>query len=179
MKSAIGIAAFLAFSLLLTALAPSLPDSPSRTLSTILSLLPLAILLFATLRFGFVFPAAAVEEPYGLRNAWAHTRGQTLRLFAAFLVTALPLYLLMFILTGALLAELPGSVDAQAPEDPAVLIERIESDWLVSALVGLPFGFCFIAIVVGAFSAAFRITTGWYPPDPAAGAAAPQELPKD
>ena len=174
----IGILIFVSV-VLLSTLAPSPPEPLAKTLSVVASLLPLIIVFFVTLRLGFVFPAVAVDEPYGLRNAWTHTKGQTLRLFAAFLLTALPLYLLMVAVTLAMSPELLGPIDSQTPEDPAVVIERLESNWLVSTLVGLPLGFCFIAIVVGAFSAAFKITTGWYPANPAAVAAGPPDFPKD
>lgn len=164
---------------LLSALVPKPPESLAKALSFAASLIPSLIILFVMLRLGFVFPALAVDEPYGLRNAWAHTKGQTLRLFAAFLLTALPLYLLMIIVTFVMSPELLTPIDPRTPQDPAVIIEQIESSWLVSTLVGLPLGLCFVAVLVGAFSAAFRITTGWYPPDTAAEAAGPPDLPWD
>ena len=161
----IGIVTFLSFILLMT-LGSSVPSPFAELLSILWSLVPLVAFLLVTIRFCFVFAAVSVDEPYGLRNAWAHTKGQTLRLFAAVLLTSLPLYLLTIVMTLVVNPELIEPLDPQAPQDPAVVIEQLESTWLSSMLVGLPLGLCFVAIVIGTISAAFKATTGWYPAEP-------------
>src|SRR3546814_4561366 len=71
--------------------------------------LPLVFLgmLYVIARFGFIFPAVAVEENYSLRLAWQHSAGQGGRMVGALFAAGFPIavaqILLTFLLSNALL----------------------------------------------------------------------------
>jgi len=126
------------------------------------------LVIFTLLRLSFVFPAAAVDEDYALRNSWSHTKGQTLRLFVALLMTCLPIYLLMMAISVALTPSIFQPMDPGQLQDPVLAIEELESQMLTSLLISFPLGLSFMALSVGTFAIAFKSVTGWYPePDPA------------
>ncbi|MCZ4281388.1 hypothetical protein O4H49_11405 [Kiloniella laminariae] len=58
----------------------------------------LAIYFTLFLRFSYVIPAAALDEPYSFGDSWRHTRGQSLKLFVSFFLLALILFIALFIL---------------------------------------------------------------------------------
>jgi|GEM_PF-997391 len=160
---------------------------------TVAAVLPLPliavifILFYLAARFSFVFPAVAVGESYSPAFAWRHTAGQGLRLTAALLLAAIPLYLVMsvivgqafFILIGAsvmgMLAERlqPGGgldmtdpaatqalADALAQLPPiAVLSVKLIFDLLLMAV---------LAVLITIVALAFRTCTGWVPAAPGA-----------
>jgi hypothetical protein len=106
-------------------------------------------LLYLSLRFGFVFVAAAVDEGYGLALAWRHSRAIAFNLFLAVGLTAM--------LPWALFNTL---YDFVAPLDPLLFVAAGLSWhvalWLVEGI--------YLAFLV----VAFRRVTGWVPaPDPA------------
>lgn len=136
---------------------------------TMLLVLAVTVLvIYLTLRLAFVFPAVAVDETYTLRDSWAHTRGQVLRLFATLAVTALPMLLLFAIissvLAGSLLAQ-PQTVPPEASQQEAMLafLEANAGPLVVLQIVNAVISYIMIALMVSAISLAFRIATGWVP----------------
>ena len=104
------------------------------------------LMFYFWIRFSFVFPAVAVDERYGLRHAWRHTKGHVLRLITTFVLAALPLVLLSM-LVEAVDAGLMGK------------IPRAGGLWAVwTALYYLMIG-----LTVSVLSIAFRACTGWVP----------------
>lgn len=133
---------------------PPIDDSgnvnPEAAMTFLLSMTG-GVLVFAyiALRLSFVFPAVAVDEPYGLRHAWNHTRGQGLRLLLIVAITLLPVLFagatVIVIILGALGGESPG---------PGGALTYV----LMSALAYLT-----LALSLAVISTAFRICTGWIP----------------
>ncbi len=137
-------------------------------------------MFYVLARLGFVFPAVAAGESYGLGLSWQHTAGQGARLTATFVAVLLPVTLaqlvvselLMQALFGQSLADMlpqipaedgsAGTADAQ-PADPSKVALFIFN--LLSAVVN----FLSLAIVFSLICLAFRTLTGWVP----AGAATP------
>ncbi len=124
------------------------------------------LIIFTLLRLSFVFPAAAVDEDYALRNSWGHTKGQTLRLFVALLITCLPIYLLILTISVALTPSIFTSMEPGQLQDPVLAIEEFENQMLTSLLYSFPLGLSAIALFVGTVAAAFKSVTGWYPAPP-------------
>ncbi|MDJ0935212.1 MAG: hypothetical protein QNJ06_04035 [Kiloniellales bacterium] len=119
--------------------------------------------IFVMLRLCFVFPAVAVDEDYALRHSWGHTKGQTLRLFVALLMTCLPVYVVMMAISIATTPSIFQRADPGQFQDPVLAIEELQSQMLTSLFVGLPLGLAFMALSVGTLAAAFKSVTGWYP----------------
>ncbi len=119
--------------------------------------------IFTLLRLSFVFPAAAVDEDYALRHSWGHTKGQTLRLFVALLMTCLPVYVLMMAISIAATPTIFQTADPGQLQDPVLAVEEFQSQMLTSLVVTLPLGLAFMALSVGTLAAAFKSVTGWYP----------------
>ena len=144
----------------------------------LLILIITVLVIYLTMRLAFVFPAVAVDETYTLRDSWAHTQGQVLRLFATLLVTALPMMLLFAILSsvlaGSLLAH-PETVPPEASQQEAMLafLEANAGPLIVLQIVNAVISYILIALMVSAISVAFRIATGWVPA-PTGGPPAPQ-----
>ena len=138
--------------------------------TTVLLVVAITVMVvYVTMRLSFVFPAVAVDETYTLRDSWVHTRGQALRLFAALLVTALPV-MIAFMIVGSMVsgAMLAGAGPASAPE---VSPETAVSDFVRAnagplffmQVVQVVIGYILAALMVSAISIAFRIATGWVP----------------
>ena len=134
----------------------------------------LVALPYLMMRLSFVFPAAAVDETYGLGHAWTHTRGQGFRLLAAFVLSALPV-LVVLALAGMLLGELFLS-DLRPPADSGADPVEITPEDLAArprepglALVFLfqiaaaVVNYVLMALLVSVTSIAFRVCTGWVP----------------
>ena len=131
------------------------------------------LVLYVTMRLSFVFPAAAVDETYGLAETWRHTRGQGLRLMGAMILALLPMLLILFLLQAVFAALLVAPADptagpavGQAPAAPGV-----GTLLLFQVAAAVP-GYLMTAVMVGVISLAFRICTGWIP-EPAGGPPAP------
>lgn len=117
------------------------------------------VMLYVMLRLGFVLPAVAVDERYGLAESWRHTAGQGFRLVGAMVFAVAPLALplvLLFLIAGA---EAPPD-EAAGPEtqQQVSLGATIAIQVIVTALIYL-----LTAITVSVISVAFRACTGWIP----------------
>jgi len=127
------------------------------------------VIFYVLLRLCFVFPAVAVDESYGLRHSWTHTRGQGLRLFAAMLLTVVPLVLLAWIKTvivdGALLGglEIETGDAMPTPEEVTAWIRDNALPLMVSQLINAAIGYIGMALTLSVASIAFRVCTGWVP----------------
>ncbi len=129
---------------------------------------------YLMMRLSFVFPAAAVDETYGLGHSWAHTRGQGFRLLAALVLSAFPMLVLLGVF-GMLLGEFvladlsppmsPGAESVEVtPEEVAARLR--EPDLTLVLLVQLPaaaINYVLMALMVSVVSIAFRVCTGWVP----------------
>ena len=141
-------------------------SGPMAFLSAAAALLLGLIVAWTVLRLSFVFPAAAVDEGYGLGDSWRQTRGQGLRLIAIVVLIMVPVYAALIVLTGligfaiGLIAEFSGGA---ASEAVGLAV------FLVSASVGIVLGYVALALGVTMISTAFRTCSGWVP----AGAAVP------
>lgn len=110
------------------------------------------VAVFLTLRFAFVLPAVAVDEKYGFKDSWIHTRGQVWRMLFGVLLLVLPMAILSLIIVTVSTA---GSGD---PTAPLGLLPRVLLQALQYLIMGLTFAF---------FSNAFRTCTGWIPAEDA------------
>ena len=116
------------------------------------------------LRFSFVFPAAAVDETYGLAMSWRHTKGQALRIFAAALLIALPFAVVASVIGGLFSPPLQvtgveGEAAAAAPELSFGL-----GFFLLEGVMGL-LGYLMTAVLIQMIALAFQLCTGWVPDD--------------
>ena len=106
--------------------------------------------LFFGVRFILVFPAIAIgDREVSLRRSWQLTRGNSLRLFVAFLATCLPLMLLKYaVVISAGYALVSGS-SSQGFSELAILMPLF-----------LALDFLNTAATVGFMSQAYRVFTG-------------------
>ena len=144
-------------------------DQSSPLAAVLTSWFVLAAVLYAVLRFSFVFPAAAVDEAYGLRDSWSHTRGQVMRLFAILLVTALPVMFLLLIVVnvfhGSFFADVTETYiqTGSAEVDLQRLVRENMGTVISLQILQSVFGYIVLALSVSAISIAFRTCTGWVP----------------
>lgn len=135
-----------------------------------LILVPYVLLPYLMMRFCFVFPAVALDEKYGLRDSWKHSRKQGFRLLATAIAAGLPamlaIWALRYVVDAVFMfgdAEPSDTERVSSPEpmDPYSVenvIYAILSNFVMPILQYLP-----IAFVVSAISIAFRTCTGWVP----------------
>jgi hypothetical protein len=100
-------------------------------------------LAFAAARVSLIFPAAAIERPIGLHQAWELLAGNYWRLFACLLLCYLPFGIVHYIL------------DQIGLGLPWVL-------WFVLQVIGLAMSFAGAAVVASLLSDVYR---GFYPPE--------------
>jgi len=128
------------------------------------------IIFYVLLRLSFVFPAVAVDEAYGLRHSWTHTRGQGLRLLGAMILTVVPLVLLGWAKAVAVDGALLGGLEIETgdamptPEEVAAWVRDNVAPLMVSQLINAAIGYVGMALTLSVASIAFRICTGWVPP---------------
>ncbi len=140
------------------------PESAELTMGVLVAILVAMLLaIYFMLRFSFVFPAVAVEEPYGLGDAWRHTRGQGLRLMLVMFLALSPVVLLGWMVIGILVAPL-----TEPPGAGSLAV----SGGVIAYTLGTALGYLSLALSLSVISSAFRICTGWIPaaPPPASGA---------
>jgi len=127
------------------------------------------IIFYVLLRLSFVFPAVAVDETYGLRHSWRHTRGQGLRLLAAMSLTVAPLVLVGWvkatIVDGALFGglEIETGEAMPTPEQVSAWVRENAPALMVSQLINAVIGYVGMALTLSVASLAFRTCTGWVP----------------
>ncbi len=126
--------------------------------------------LYLIMRFSFVFPAVAVEETYGLRHAWTHTRGQGFRLIGLMILTALPIMLVGWLLTIILDFLVFGGMNMQMimgnlPEGTAIedFVAVNFTPFIILHGISNVVNYLLTAVMVSAISIAFRTCTGWVP----------------
>jgi len=140
------------------------PESAEVTLGALLAILSaLLVALYFMLRFSFVFPAAAVEETYGLGDAWRHTKGQGLRLMLVMFLALSPVVLIGWMLIALVVMPFAGPPGAGSVA---------ASGGVIAYTLGTALGYLSLALSLTVISSAFRICTGWIPgaPPPATGA---------
>ncbi len=104
---------------------------------------------FLTLRFSFVLPAVSVDEKYGFRDSWIHTRGQIWRILFGLLLLVLPMAIFFLVIVTLSTAGAGGDPTAPLGLLPTILLQALQY-----LIMGLSFTF---------FSSAFRECTGWIP----------------
>ena len=182
---------FLSYGLFLTAALLSLGLALTAMLP-ISAALVLVVLVYIAARCSFLFAAVAVEEPYTLAFSWRHTKGQGLRLTAALLLAALPLTLVVAMITawlffaalGISLFDLAALQASGQPLDEATLGQLAEDGRAieVSPLISLSLkmvsealSMIVLAVLFAIVALAFRTCTGWVPAQPGNLPAAPDQ----
>ncbi len=107
------------------------------------------------IKFSFVFPAIAVDENYGIRNAWKQSNGQELRLAAGFFLCLLPALLLWFLLNWDLIMQILANQQPQVAPRSFLLSAFVTGFTILNGLVVMSF-----------LSIAFATCTGWVPAAP-------------
>jgi len=126
--------------------------------------------VYLAARLSFVFPAAAADEIYTLRHAWAHTRGQGMRLLGTIALSIVPAVTVLWVIAQILgifaLPEIDSSVlqDGKSPEE-VIRQYLIDNAGLIIAaqIVMTGMSYLVMAVTMSAISIAFRISTGWVP----------------
>ena len=124
----------------------------------VLLLCLLCAYLFA--RFSFVFPAAAVDERFGLGASWRTTAGNAWRLIGAYLLAILP----MMVAVLGLMAVTSGLLGVAVPiGGPVQTIEpAMGGGGAVFVIVAFSVvNYIFAAVFVSLLSLSFRTCTGW------------------
>ncbi len=150
--------------------------------ATITLVVPLSVglvalgLLYLAARISFVFPAAAVEEPYSLVYAWRHTQGQGARLTLLLLLAGLPLFFAVAYIASMLFAAVIGvslfdiaAMQRSGAASPGMLgesgalpeispIAALSLKMITEALTMAVMGVLYTIVAL-----AFRTCTGWVP----------------
>lgn len=118
-------------------------------------------LLIATalLRLYFVFPATAVQERYGLSDAWRHTKGQTLRLFLGSGLSVVPIAVVGWLIVNVVLNFIPTEAQNSAVADA----QASAIQWFMALFLFVLLRYLILAFLVTFVSIAFRVSTGWVP----------------
>lgn len=106
-------------------------------------------------KFAFVFPAIAVDENYGLLNAWKQSHGQELRLVAGFVLCFLPAFMLYFWVNSDAIIQLFTTGQLRMVPTPLFLEVFLTLFGLLNGLA-----------VISYLSIAFKTCTGWFPAEP-------------
>jgi hypothetical protein len=145
----------------------------SESVSVMFLLAELAIMLgavYLAARLSFVFPAVAAGETYRWRHAWAHTRGQGLRLLGTITLSIVPAVAVLWAIAQALGIFALPEIDTATVRDganPEEIIRQYLADnaGLIAmaqiAMTGM--SYLVMAVAMSAISIAFRISTGWVP----------------
>ncbi|WP_119167195.1 hypothetical protein [Algihabitans albus] len=131
-----------------------LAAGPSGSPMALLAL-PLALsCVYLLARFSFVFPAAAVDERFGLGASWRTTAGNAWRLIGAYLLAVLPMMVVMLglLAVGGGLLGVGGSLGGSGVGG-ALGVLMIVTLSVVN--------YIFAAVFVSLLSLSFRTCTGW------------------
>ena len=156
------------FSIGLMAIQPEAGSLPA--VAGLMPVVGFAIVAYVMIRLSFVFPAVSVDESYRLRHAWAHTKGQGLRLLGATLLAAVPMVALVYgvnEILGALLFAEPAPAPGQDGVSPIAQMEAFVDANLgalmLTQVVTAAINYVLMALMVSVISIAFRTCTGWVP----------------
>jgi len=127
-------------------------------------------MVYLAARVSFVFPAAAVGEIYGWRHAWAHTRGQGMRLLGVIALSMVPAITVLWVIAQMLgifiLPEIDPAV-VQNGASPEQVIEQYLADnaglLATAQIVMTGMSYLVLGVTMSAISIAFRVSTGWVP----------------
>lgn len=118
-------------------------------------LLVVLLMLYFYARWSFVFPAVAVDEPFGLRDSWRLTRGQGSRIVATMILVLLPITLVLMV-AGPLILGLISSAGTQGAAAVIFVVAFL--------LFYVALGYVLMALIMTAITLAFRTVSGWVPP---------------
>ena len=120
------------------------------------------------LRVSYVVPAAALDEPYSIKDSWKHTRSQSLRLFLAFFVLSI-IYFVAVLVLVAVSAAIAGIFDisilsALSTGDLSSLFQNPNFTWMyfVFNLVTIYISFLFYTPYMNMYLYCFQTNTGWH-----------------
>ncbi|WP_282604443.1 hypothetical protein [Pelagibius sp. Alg239-R121] len=132
----------------------------------VLLVVPILFLIGMALlaKLSFVFPAVAVDENYGLMNAWKQSKGQVTRLVTGFILCFLPALIISVGLNWELFS---------AAFSGGAVQSRMTWSWIdvVTTVIGILNGLA----VISYLSIAFQTCTGWVPEAPASQEVQPWE----
>jgi hypothetical protein len=114
---------------------------PPHFLTGLIAAIGGVALAVGSARLSLVFPAAAIERPMTLRDAWDLAAGNFWRLFACLILCYLPFAILHFLLRGS------GG-------DSGAIV------WLVFQIIGLAVSFVGVAVVASLLSELYRQLAG-------------------
>jgi hypothetical protein len=114
-------------------------------------------------RLSFVFPAAAVDENFGLRDSWRTTAGNAWRLIGAYLLAVLPMLAIAFVLmlVGGTLLGVGGMMGGAGGGNGGGGPMGIGAVLFLALAAAV--NYIFAAVFVSLLSLAFRTCTGWVP----------------
>ena len=134
------------------------------------------VVIGVALRFSFIFPALSVDEDYGLVHAWRHSKGQGIRLFAACILTTLPLLPLGLLLNYILVVSTGASESIESGElqtiEEVLQNDAVRQYFLSMTILGNLLNYLWLALVVGLIAFAFRTCSGWVAELPGSGPSA-------
>ncbi len=154
------------FSIGLMAIQPEAGSLPA--VAGLMPVVGFAIVAYVMIRLSFVFPAVSVDESYRLRHAWAHTKGQGLRLLGATLLAAVPMVALVYgvnEILGALLfaAPAPGQDGVSPIAQMEAFVDANLGALMLTQAITAAINYVLMALMVSVISIAFRTCTGWVP----------------
>jgi tetrahydromethanopterin S-methyltransferase subunit G len=114
---------------------------PPHLLTGLIAAIGGIALIIGSSRLSLVFPAAAIERPIALRDAWDLAAGNFWRLFACLILCYLPFAILHYLLRGS------GGASG------AIV-------WLVFQIIGLAVSFAGVAVVASLLSGLYRQLAG-------------------
>jgi hypothetical protein len=117
---------------------------PPHFLTALIAIAGYIALALASARVSLAFPAAAIERPISLREAWDLMAGNYWRLFACLVACYLPFGVVHYIIVDKIGGELPSIL------------------WIIFQIVGLAVSFAGVAVVASLLSDIYR---GLFPAD--------------
>jgi hypothetical protein len=111
------------------------------------------VLFFVFLRFSLVLPAAAVDRPIGLGEAWRNMRGNTWRYIGAIILVAIPIIIVILILMALFVPFLFAGMHGGGPRPPMTFL-------VVWNLVNMIFTFFGTAVGITVLSTFYRHIVG-------------------
>ena len=137
------------------------PETPQSDVLFYVAIVIFGLLLpYVAGRLSFVFPAISVDEEYGFRDTWRHTRRQGLRLWALLLAMFLPTAFVFGVIIPAL--DRAFHMDRPSAEIPESIVANMAYE-ILGFLIGFVSEYLKMALVVTAISLAFKTCTGWVP----------------
>ncbi|WP_419903281.1 hypothetical protein [Kiloniella sp.] len=147
-------------------------------LSVLITIVLAVLISVLFLRFSYVFPAAALGQPYSFLSSWEHTKNQWLRLFISFFILSLIFIVIMFgfnILISLAFSILGGmftlfDFSAESLAQSENPMEILTSPLFLASIIPMYFVIIMISMVsyipfFNMHNYCFRKNTGWQQDD--------------